>query len=86
VLARIIKTLRDKGPASRTPLATACGLSYDRFVMYLDWIIQKGFVTLDEDGLVHLTPAGSKAFDELVTWILDHVGSLGLSKLRESSQ
>ena len=76
MLARIIKSLRDKGPTSRTPLATACGLSYDRFVKYLDWITAKGFVTVDEDGLVHLTPAGSKAYDELVQWILDHVGNL----------
>jgi predicted transcriptional regulator len=80
VLARIIKTLRDKGPASRTPLATACGLSYDRFVIYLDWIKAKGFVSVDGDGLVRLTPAGAKAYDELVQWILDHVGSLRLSK------
>jgi predicted transcriptional regulator len=76
-LARIIKTLRDRGPTSRTPLATACGLSYDRFVKYLDWIAAKGFVAIDGDGLVHLTPAGSKAYDDLVQWILDHVGSLG---------
>ena len=76
----MIKALRDKGPTARTPLATACGLSYDRFVKYLDWVVEKGFVNLDEEGLVHLTPSGAKAYDELVSWILDHVGSLRLSK------
>jgi hypothetical protein len=55
-------------------------------VKYLDWTIQKGFVKLTEDGLVHLTPAGSEAYDELVSWILDHVGSLKLSRLREGRQ
>ena len=72
--------MREKGPTARTPLATACGLSYDRFVRYLDWVVEKGLVNMDQQGLVHLTPAGSKAYDELVSWILEHVGNFRLSK------
>jgi predicted transcriptional regulator len=84
VLARIIKALRDNGPSNRTALATAAGVSYDRFVLYLGWMIEKNFVSLDRDGNVHLTPQGVKAYDELVSWIIEHVGALRLSRPRFS--
>ena len=70
---------------NRTALATATGLSYDRLVRYMDWMIEKGFVTLGGDGLVQLTPSGSEAYDGIVKWIVDHVGSLKLSRLRSES-
>jgi predicted transcriptional regulator len=70
---------------NRTALAAATGLSYDRLIKYLDWMIEKGFVRLDEDGLVRLTASGSEAYDGLVRWIVDHVGSLKLSRLRSES-
>jgi predicted transcriptional regulator len=82
VLARIIKTLSEKGQTNRTALATAAGVSYDRFVLYLDWMIQKGFVTLAEDGDVHLTAAGVQTYDQLVQWIVRHVGQLRLPRTR----
>ena len=66
---------------NRTALATATGLSYDRLIRYLDWMTGKGFVRLDE-GLVQLNPSGSEAYEQLVRWIVDHVGSLKLSRLR----
>ena len=65
---------------NRTALATSTGLSYDRFTKYLDWMTEKGFVTLDSDGRVQLTPSGSDAYDGIVRWIVDHVGSLKLSR------
>jgi predicted transcriptional regulator len=80
VLARIIKTLSEKGQANRTALATAAGVSYDRFVVYLNWMTQKGFVVLAEDGDVHLTAAGAQAYDQLVLWIVQHVGQLHLPR------
>jgi len=67
---------------NRTALATATGLSYDRLAKYLDWMTEKGFVRLDSDGRVQLTPSGSEAYDGIVRWIVDHVGSLKLSRLR----
>jgi predicted transcriptional regulator len=82
VLARVVKSLKEKGATNRTALATATGLSYDRLIRYLDWMTEKGFVRLDGDGLVHLTPSGSEAYDGLVLWIVEHVGSLRLSRLR----
>lgn len=68
---------------NRTALATATGLSYDRLVKYLDWMTEKGFVKLDADDRVQLTPSGSESYDGIVRWIVDHVGSLKLSRLSE---
>jgi predicted transcriptional regulator len=82
VLARIIKVLSEKGQTNRTSLATAAGISYDRFVLYLEWMTQKGFVILAEDGDVHLTAAGSQVYDQLVRWIIQHVGQLRLPRTR----
>jgi predicted transcriptional regulator len=84
VLARIIKALRDNGPTNRTALATSAGVSYDRLVLYLRWMTEKNFVSLDDDSNVRLTPQGAKAYDELVTWIIEHVGQLKLSRSRFS--
>lgn len=51
---------------NRTALASATGLSYDRLIRYLDWMTEKGFVRLDPDGQVQLTPEGAKAYDGIV--------------------
>lgn len=83
MFARIIKTLKEKGSMNRTALAVATGLSYDRMIKYLDWMIEKGFVSLDSDGQVNLTPDGAEAYDGIVRWILEHVGNLKLSRLRQ---
>jgi len=70
---------------NRTALAAATGLSYDRLVRYMDWMTEKGFVRLDADGQVQLTQSGSEAYDGIVRWIVDHVGSLKLSRLRSGT-
>ncbi len=82
MLARIIKSLNDKGPTNRTALATAAGVSYDRFVLYLRWMTEKEFVNMDRDGVVRLTPKGAQVYNDLVTWIIEHVGQLRLSRQR----
>jgi predicted transcriptional regulator len=51
-------------------------LSYDNLVRYLEWMEQKGFVKIDEEDNVALTPAGQQVYDSLVKWILEHVGKL----------
>jgi hypothetical protein len=43
---------------------------------------EKGFVRFDTEGQVQLTQSGSEAYDGIVRWIVDHVGSLKLSRLR----
>jgi predicted transcriptional regulator len=81
VIARIIKALKDNNHRNKTALATATGMSYDKFIRYLEWLTDKEFVELDSDSLVVLTKKGSKAYDELVQWILKHVGRLRFPRL-----
>ena len=82
VIARIIKALKEKNRMNRTALATSTGLAYDKFVKYLEWMSKKGFIAIDEDGVVVLTEAGSKAYDDLVQWIMKYVGQLRFPRLR----
>jgi len=81
VLARMIETLKERGPMNRTALATSSGIAYDRMNKYLQWMTTKGFMRISEDGTVSLTEEGLKVYDELVSWILLHVGRLRFPKI-----
>lgn len=83
VLARIIKVLKERKKLNRTNLATYTGLSYDRFVKYLEWMNTKGFVEINSDGEVILTKLGEETYDRLVNWILKYVGKVRFPKFRE---
>jgi predicted transcriptional regulator len=82
VIARIIKALKEKNKMNKTALATSTGLAYDKLVKYLVWMHERGFVTVNEDGLVCLTKEGSAAYDELVRWIMKYVGQLKFPRLK----
>jgi predicted transcriptional regulator len=82
VIARIIKVLKEKNRMNKTALATSTGLAYDNLVKYLAWMSEKGFVTVNEEGLVCLTKEGSEAYDDLVQWILKYVGRLKFPRLK----
>jgi predicted transcriptional regulator len=86
VLARIVKALEEGGSANRTALATSVGLSYDRFMLYFNWMSQKGFVAMDDEGQVKLTPRGKEVYDNLVQWIIQHVGLMKLPRVRGSEE
>jgi predicted transcriptional regulator len=86
VLARIVKALEEGGSANRTALATSVGLSYDRFMLYFNWMSQKGFVAMDDEGQVKLTPRGKEVYDNLVQWIIQHVGLMKLPRIRGSEE
>ena len=81
VLARVIKTLKEKNKMNKTALATCTGLSYDRLVKYLDWMANKGFIEFDSSGDVVLTKLGAETYDQLVKWILLHVGRVRFPKI-----
>ena len=81
VIARIIEAIKEKNKLNKTTLATSTGLAYDRFVRYLSWMSDKGFVNIDNEGFVHLTKEGEQAYDELVRWILKYVGQLKFGRL-----
>jgi predicted transcriptional regulator len=81
VLARVIEILKEKGAVKRTALSTASGLAYNRFVRYLEWMKEREFVSIDEEGNVRLSSKGIEAYEQLVKWILDNVGKLKFPKL-----
>ena len=81
VLARVIKTLKEKRRLNKTALATATGLSYDRLVKYLDWMANKRFIGYDQNDEVELTKLGSETYDHLVKWILEHIGKVRFQKI-----
>jgi len=81
VLARVIKTLKEKNRMNKTALATATGLSYDRLIKYLNWMVEKGLVEFDSSSDVILTKKGAETYDQLVKWILQHIGRVRFQKL-----
>ena len=81
VLARVIKTLKEKNRMNKTALATATGLSYDRLIKYLNWMVEKGLVEFDSNSDVVLTKKGGETYDQLVKWILQHIGRVRFQKL-----
>lgn len=82
VIARIIKALKEKNKMNKTALATSTGLAYDKLVKYLAWMSEKGFIVVNENGLVCLTKEGSEAYDDLVNWIMKYVGQLKFPRLK----
>jgi predicted transcriptional regulator len=82
VIARIVKALKEKSRMNKTALATSTGLAYDKLVRYLNWMSERGFIETDGNGFVVLTETGSKAYDELVQWIMKYVGQLKFPRLR----
>jgi predicted transcriptional regulator len=81
VLARVIKTLKEKNRLNKTALATSTGLSYDRLIRYLDWMAEKGFVEFDSNDDVVLTKSGAETYNQLVQWILQHIGKVRFQKI-----
>ena len=85
-VARIIEALKEHGTMNKTSLATSTGLAYDRLGKYLDWLVMKGFVSVDASNesaneLISLSEEGSQAYEEFVKWILKYVGRLRFPKL-----
>jgi len=76
VIARIIAVLKEKGSLNRTTLATSTGLAYNRLIGYLEWMDERQFIKINEDGYVTLTQAGMETYEKLVRWILRYVGKV----------
>ena len=85
VVARIIQSLKKKNKINKTALAISTELSYDKLVRYLDWMSKKGWVIVDVNGSVTLTKAGSEIYEELVQWIVKHIGQLKFPRLRATT-
>ena len=81
VLARVVKTLKEKNRMNKTALATATGLSYDRLAKYLVWMADKGFIEFNSNDDVVLTKLGAQTYDQLVKWILQHIGKVRFPRI-----
>lgn len=60
-LSRILKTLKNKGPESKTILSVDANLNYTRFAKHIVWLEKKGFVEAtigDSQIKIGLTPKG----------------------------
>jgi predicted transcriptional regulator len=66
---------------NKTTLSTTTGLSYDRLIKYLDWMEKKGFIAFDSNNNVVLTKLGAETYDQLVKWILQHIGQVRFQKI-----
>lgn len=44
VIARIIKTLKERNRLNRITLATSTGLAYEKLVKYLEWMSERKFI------------------------------------------
>jgi predicted transcriptional regulator len=77
VVARLIERLyREEGPMLKTRLQIACGVNYDVFTKYLEWMLHRELVSLvPEDGheLVSITAEGEETYRKLVRWINEFI-------------
>ena len=74
VVARLLERLwREGAPMVKTRLQIAANVNYDVFSRYLNWMLIKGLVSLEDvpDGheRVVLTPKGAEAYRQLVQWV-----------------
>ncbi|TMA03657.1 MAG: hypothetical protein E6J99_00075 [Methanobacteriota archaeon] len=74
VVARLLEGLwRAHGPMVKTRLQVAANVNYDVFSRYLEWILSRGLVSIENaaDGhdRITLTPKGHEAYRRLVQWV-----------------
>ena len=75
VLARIIKVLMDKGEMNKTKLSIFSNLSYDKFMIYLKWMIERDLVE-ENNNVIKLKKKGIETYHELVEWVFKYVGKI----------
>lgn len=78
VVARILDCLWEaESPMLRTRLQVASNVNYDILIRYLDWMVERGLIALDNsaDGHVRvaLTEKGREAYRKVTQWIYEVV-------------
>lgn len=77
VLSRLLDRLwKENGPMLRTRLQVATNVSYDNLIRYLEWMLVRELVMLNQENghqTVTLTPKGRDAYRTVVLWINDMV-------------
>jgi len=74
VVARILERLwRENEPMVKTRLQVAARVNYDVFTKYLNWMLEKGLVSLTNTPGGHekvvITDKGMESYKKLVQWI-----------------
>lgn len=74
VVSRFLECLwRQPEPMLKTRLQVAANVNYDILSRYLEWMVQRGLVSLENSADGHervaLTPKGHEAYRKLVQWI-----------------
>lgn len=74
VVARLLERLwREDAPMLKTRLQVAANVNYDVFGRYLEWMTERGLVSVegspDGHARVALTAKGHEAYRKLVQWI-----------------
>ena len=74
VVARLLEGLwRAHGPMVKTRLQVEANVNYDVFSRYLEWILSRGLVSIENAAGGHeritLTPKGHEAYRRLVQWV-----------------
>jgi predicted transcriptional regulator len=80
VVARFLERLSLSGKEyKRTQLQMAVGLNYNVYVKYLNWLIEKGLITIEKgsDGhdYVRITEKGLDSHARLVEWMKEIMGT-----------
>lgn len=73
--------MKEDGPLKKTNIATYAEISYDRFMVYLQWMKSRQMVE-ENDGYIYITEKGMRTYNELVEWIVEYVGKLKFTKGR----
>lgn len=78
VVARLLDRLwHADGPMLKTHLQVGANVNYDVFSRYLAWLVERGFVSFEDNPNGHervaLTSAGREAYGTLVRWIHEFV-------------
>ncbi len=65
----------DKGEMNKTKLSISSNLSYDKFMIYLKWMIERDLVE-ENNNVIKLKKKGIETYHELVEWVFKYVGKI----------
>jgi len=84
IVARFLERLwLDGKDHSRADLQAAVGLNYNLFVWYMEWLLRKKLIAIQNSGdreTVVITHKGLDAYHRLVVWVREVVGDIGPRK------
>ena len=85
IVARLFDRLwRENEPMLKTHLQQATGINYDIFIRYLNWMLERDLVKIENSPtgheLIKLTQKGWEAYRQLIQWINEFVNNQKIRK------